>query len=371
MMFKDSRPPFFVLSVINGAVAIAASAIALLNFTAYAAEVSPRLHHSQSQIALAQVSSPIIVTPTPETRPSNVLLEELATQTNTTPVDDEVAEEESLANSTSTDLVAAHELSLRANYALLIDRTNDQVIYNKNADASVPIASITKLMTALVIMNSGLDLEQNLRVERQDLVGSGRKKLRVGTVMPRRAFLKLALMSSDNVAAHVLGRTYKNGLNAFVKEMNNTAQNLKMSRTRFVEPTGLESDNHSSPWDLVKLLDAAQAHPMIRSYSTSESQKIKMGRRLVNYHSSNGLVRSGRWSIDIQKTGFINKAGRCLVMQFRLHDRPFVAVLLDSRGKTGRIIDSLAIRSWLEQHYAPLAQIKSAPVIEVARSTTL
>ncbi len=371
MMFKDSRLSLFVLNLMNGAIAIVAISIALVSSTAYATEASPRLNKLQSQTALAQTSSPIIVASNPEASSSNVLLENAATQTNMTQVDDEMTEEESLANSTSTDLVTAHELSVRAKYALLIDRTNDQVIYNKNADTSVPIASITKLMTALVIMNSSLDLEQNLRVEREDLVGSGRKKLRVGTVMPRRAFLKLALMSSDNVAAHVLGRTYKNGLSAFVKEMNNTAQNLKMSRTRFVEPTGLQSDNHSSPWDLVKLLDAAQVHPMIRSYSTSESLKIKMGRRLVNYRSSNGLVRSGKWSIDIQKTGFINEAGRCLVMQFRLHDRPFVAVLLDSRGKTGRIIDSLAIRSWLEQHYAPLAQIKPVPVIEIARSTTL
>lgn len=240
-------------------------------------------------------------------------------------------------------------LDLKSSVALVIDQDTDEVLFSKNPQAVLPIASITKLMTALVVTEAELPLDEALVVTQDDVDGTvgSASRLRVGTRLNRGEMLHLALMSSENRAAHVLGRNYPGGIPAFVEAMNDKASELGMADTRYVEPTGLSSSNQSSAQDLARLVRAAFQYPILRDLSTSAEAVVPLGRRRVQFHSTNGLVRNPEWDIGLQKTGYISAAGRCLVMQARMAGRQLIMVLLDSAGKYSRIGDAERIRKWL------------------------
>jgi serine-type D-Ala-D-Ala endopeptidase (penicillin-binding protein 7) len=242
-------------------------------------------------------------------------------------------------------------LDLKSSVALVIDQDTDQVLFSKNSLAVLPIASITKLMTALVVTEAALPLDEVLTVSQDDVdtEKGSRSRLSVGTQLSRGDMLHLALMASENRAAHALGRHYPGGMPAFVNAMNRKAAELGMADTRYVEPTGLSSKNQSSATDLALLVKAAYTHPIIRELSTSLEAQVAVGKRQVQFRSTNGLVRSSSWDIGLQKTGYISEAGRCLVMQAQLAGRRLIMVLLDSAGKYSRIGDAERIRKWLAQ----------------------
>jgi serine-type D-Ala-D-Ala endopeptidase (penicillin-binding protein 7) len=239
---------------------------------------------------------------------------------------------------------------LRSSSALVQDAETGEIVYHKNSEAVVPIASITKLMTAIVILDHGLDLEQRVVLSREDVdaIKGTRSRLRTGSVLTRDELLLLALMASENRAAAALGRTYPGGMPAFVVAMNEKAAELGMSESRFVEPTGLSPGNVSSARDLAKLVRAARSYPLIREYSTRDRAMVKAFNRPLNFRNTNGLVRNAHWEIELSKTGYISEAGRCLVMHVRLASKDLIVVLLDSWGKQSRIGDANRIRKWLE-----------------------
>ena len=240
-------------------------------------------------------------------------------------------------------------LDLRSSVALVIDQDTDEVLFSKNPQAVLPIASITKLMTALVVTQAALPMDELLTVGQDDVqatIGS-KSRLREGTQLTRGEMMHLSLMASENRAAHVLGRTYPGGLKQFVSEMNGTARKLGMSHTRYVEPTGLSESNQSSAQDLTRLVKAASLHPLIRELSTSLEMMVPMGAKSVQFRNTNGLVRNPEWEIGLQKTGYIAAAGRCVVMQAQMAGRKLIMVLLDSTGKYSRIGDAERLRHWL------------------------
>ncbi len=240
-------------------------------------------------------------------------------------------------------------LDLKSSVALVVDQETDEVLFSKNPGAVLPIASITKLMTALVVTEAGLSADETLTVTQDDVdaTAGSKSRLKVGTQLTRGEMLHLALMASENRAAHVLGRTYPGGSTHFVELMNAKAQALGMNDTRYVEPTGLSSSNQSSAQDLARLVRAAYEHPVLRELSTSQHALVPVGRRQVQFSNTNGLVRNPEWEIGLQKTGYISAAGRCLVMQAQLAGRKLIMVLLDSAGKYSRIGDAERIRHWL------------------------
>jgi D-alanyl-D-alanine endopeptidase (penicillin-binding protein 7) len=247
-----------------------------------------------------------------------------------------------------------HPLFLRSAVALVQDASSGETLIAKNQDTVLPIASITKLMTALVLLEANLNLAQRVAIsdEDYDSVKGTRSRLRAGTVLTRDELLLLALMSSENRAAAALARTFPGGTEAFVAAMNARAQTLGMSDTRFVDASGLSSGNVSSAQDLARLVSAAHEHPLIRDYSTRESAMVHaLGRRL-GFRNTNGLVGSAHWEIGLSKTGYISEAGRCLVMRVRMASRDLVVVLLDSWGKYSRLGDANRIRKWLETNAA-------------------
>lgn len=243
----------------------------------------------------------------------------------------------------------AAALDLKSSVAFVIDQNTNEVLLSKNAQAVLPIASITKLMTALVVTEKGLSLDEPLTVTQEDLAATAgsSSRLALGTQLTRGEMLHLALMASENRAAHVLGRSYPGGVEPFVAAMNAKAHELGMQDTRYVEPTGLSSNNQSSAQDLSRLVRAAFLHPIIRELSTSIEAVVPVGRRQVQFHTTNGLVRSPEWEIGLQKTGYISAAGRCVVMQAQLAGRSLIMVLLDSAGKYSRVGDAERIRKWL------------------------
>jgi len=242
-------------------------------------------------------------------------------------------------------------LDLKSGVALVVDRETDEVLFSKNPDAVLPIASITKLMTALVVVESGQPMDERLEVLAEDVratAGSNsRRRLAPGTQLTRGEMLHLALMASENRAAYALGRSHPGGVSAFVAAMNAKAQQLGMHLTRYVEPTGLSSDNRSSAQDLARLVRAASEHPVIREYSTSSDAVVATGRRQVQFRNTNGLVHNPEWEISVQKTGYIAAAGRCVVMQAQMAGRQLIMVLLDSAGRYSRIGDAERLRLWL------------------------
>ena len=240
---------------------------------------------------------------------------------------------------------------IRSASVLVLDQASGEVLYSKNESAIVPIASITKLMTAMVTLDAGLPLDEEVTITREILpTVKGTKMhsaLRVGDKVSRDDLLRIALMASENRAAAALGISYPGGLDLFVEAMNAKALLLGMNDTRFVEPTGLSAENVSSAGDLARLVEAAHTYPLIRDYSTAKGHEFRIGKRRLAYHNTNRLVSSPTWEIGVQKTGFIQAAGRCLVMQANIESRSLIIVLLDSVGKYTRIGDANRLRNWL------------------------
>ena len=243
----------------------------------------------------------------------------------------------------------ADALALKSGVALVLDQDTNEVLFSKNAEAVLPIASITKLMTAVVVTEANLPLDEMITITDDDIdtEKGSRSRLKVGTTLARGDMLHLALMASENRAAHALGRTYPGGLAEFVAEMNHKARELGMKDTRYVEPTGLSSSNQSSARDLATLVKAAHEHQIIRELSTSPEYAVEVGNRPVQFRTTNGLVKSPEWDIGLQKTGYISEAGRCLVMQAKMAGRHLIMVFLDSAGKYSRIGDAERVRRWI------------------------
>jgi D-alanyl-D-alanine endopeptidase (penicillin-binding protein 7) len=242
------------------------------------------------------------------------------------------------------------EPDVRSNSVLVLDSSNASVVFARKADLAAPIASITKLMTALVVLDGKQPLDERITIAQDDCSkGKGRySRLAVGTKLSRGDMLHLALMSSENRAAHAVGRNYPGGLATFVRTMNLKAKALGMTRTHFVDPSGLSSQNVASARDLAKLIAAASRSATIREYSTSKVHSVRVGRRMMDFHNTNSLVANPTWQVAVQKTGFINEAGHCLVMQATIEDRPIIIVLLNSFGRYTRVADAKRIRQWIE-----------------------
>lgn len=245
---------------------------------------------------------------------------------------------------------ASDPLDLRSSVALVVDQDTQEVLFRKNDQAVLPIASLTKLMTGLVMAEAKLPLHEVITISQEDVdteKGSS-SRLAVGTQLSRGDLLHLALMSSENRAAHALGRTFPGGLPQFVSRMNERAQTLGMRDTRYVEPTGLSSRNQSSANDLALLVGAAYKEPLLRELSTSPGREVDIGRKTLQYNNTNRLVKNPDWDIGLQKTGYISEAGQCLVMQTKVAGRKLIMVFLDSAGKLSRIADAERVRRWLE-----------------------
>lgn len=241
-------------------------------------------------------------------------------------------------------------LDLKSSVALVVDQDTKEVLLSKNDRAVLPIASLTKLMTGLLISEAKLPMEEIIAITQDDVdteKHSG-SRLRVGATLTRGELLHLALMSSENRAAHALGRTYPGGMSAFVERMNAKAKLLGMTDTRYVEPTGLSSQNQSSAHDLAALVNVAHGDPLLRELSTSPGHEVAVGNRVLQYNNTNRLVKNPSWDIGLQKTGYISEAGRCLVMQTQVAGRKLIMVFLDSAGKLSRLGDAERVRSWVE-----------------------
>jgi D-alanyl-D-alanine endopeptidase (penicillin-binding protein 7) len=262
-------------------------------------------------------------------------------------------------------LAGLHEVSdpldLKSSVALVIDQDTKEVLLSKNDHAVLPIASLTKLMTGLLISEAHLPMDEPITITQDDVdteKGSG-SRLVVGATLTRGEMLHLALMSSENRAAHALGRTFPGGLDAFVQQMNAKARLLGMTDTRYVEPTGLSSRNQSSARDLAVLVNVAHSDPLVREYTTSPGYEVAVGRRTLQYNNTNRLVLSPTWDIGLQKTGYISEAGRCLVMQAQVAGRKIIMVFLDSAGKFSRLGDAERVRHWVES----MGQVAGDPMI--------
>jgi D-alanyl-D-alanine endopeptidase (penicillin-binding protein 7) len=253
-------------------------------------------------------------------------------------------------------------LDLNSNAALVLDHTTNEVLFEKNAEISLPIASITKLMTSLVVVEANQDLDEILTVTEDDVDREkfSHSRLRVGSQLSRSNMLHIALMSSENRAASALGRSYPGGISAFVSAMNAKAMELGMVGSRFSDSTGLSSSNVSSARDLAKLVMSAYQHPLIRQYSTDSRYVVDPGGRVLQYRNSNGLIENPDWEIGLQKTGYISEAGRCLVMQVHVSGRPVVMIFLDSKSKQSRLADAGRIRKWLENRGASAMTLRTA-----------
>lgn len=241
-------------------------------------------------------------------------------------------------------------LDLKSSVAYVIDQDTSEVLLRKNDQAVLPIASLTKLMTALIVKELKLPMDEMIVITQDDVdtEKGSRSRLRVGTELSRAELLHLALMSSENRAAHALGRSAPGGLSTFVAQMNNKARELGMRDTVFVEPTGLSSKNQSSAQDLAKLVNVAHADATVREYSTWPQFEVAVGDRTLQYNNTNRLVKNPRWEIGLQKTGYISEAGRCLVMQTTIAGRNLIMVFLDSAGKFSRLGDAERVRNWVE-----------------------
>jgi D-alanyl-D-alanine endopeptidase (penicillin-binding protein 7) len=239
---------------------------------------------------------------------------------------------------------------LKSSSVLIIDQSDSAVLYSRHSDIAAPIASITKLMTALVVLEARQPLDEPLEITpaEVDLPKGGVSRLSVGTVLTRGDLMHLALMSSENRAAHALGSNYPGGMTAMVSAMNAKAAALGMTSAHFVDPTGLSSENVASPEDLYKLVIAASRNATIREYSTDASYTVRVRRHLVEFRNTDNLVRNPAWNIIVQKTGYIAEAGKCLVMEAVIQGRNVVIVLLDSMGKYTRVADAKRVKSWME-----------------------
>ena len=245
---------------------------------------------------------------------------------------------------------ASDQLDLKSSVALVIDQDTREVLLRKNDSAVLPIASITKLMTGLIVSEAKLPMDEMITITQDDVdteKHSG-SRLRVGATLSRQELMHLALMSSENRAAHALGRTYPGGLSAFVEAMNTKAKLLGMKDTHYVEPTGLSSRNQSSAQDLANLVGVASNDALLREFSTSHGAEVAVGNKTLQFRNTNRLVASPAWEIGLQKTGYISEAGQCLVMQAKVAGRKLIMVFLDSAGKLSRIADAERVRRWVE-----------------------
>ena len=261
---------------------------------------------------------------------------------------------------------ASDPLDLKSSVAFVMDQDTQEVLFRKNELAVLPIASITKLMTGLLISESKLPMDEMITISQDDVdmeKGSS-SRLRVGTELSRGELLHLALMSSENRAANALGRTYPGGLPTFVSLMNARAKMLGMADTRYAEPTGLSSKNQSSARDLATLVDFASGNPTMRELSTSTGYEVEVGHRTLQYNNTNRLVKNPAWDIGLQKTGYITEAGQCLVMQAKVAGRKLIMVFLDSAGKFSRIADAERVRRWVES--IPPSVNKAVPMASTA-----
>jgi D-alanyl-D-alanine endopeptidase (penicillin-binding protein 7) len=241
--------------------------------------------------------------------------------------------------------------NLKSTSALVLDQSGQRVLYAKNIDWVVPIASITKLMTALVVLDAGLPLDELITISKEDRDGlkGTRSRLAIGMKITRDDLLRLALMASENRAAAALAREYPGGTPAFVTAMNKKAAELGMWHSRFVDGTGLSNGNVSNAQDLSRLVGAAYQHPLIREYTTDSQYTVRLANgRKMQFSNSNRLVRNAGWEIGLSKTGYISEAGRCLVMQAQIAATPVIIVLLDSWGHLTRIADANRIKKWIE-----------------------
>jgi serine-type D-Ala-D-Ala endopeptidase (penicillin-binding protein 7) len=243
-------------------------------------------------------------------------------------------------------------LDLRSSVAMVIDQQTGETLYQKNADAVLPIASITKVMTAMVVLDAGLPMDEMLDVTEadRDTERHSGSRLPFGTRLSRAEMMQLSLMSSENRAANALGRHYPGGLPAFVKAMNAKAAAIGMSDSRFDDPTGLSSGNVSNARDLARMVRSAHAYPLIRLYSTATELSVDTGYRQVTYRSTNRLIDDPNWDIGMQKTGYISEAGKCLVLQARIDSRPVIIVLLDATATQWRFSDAQRLRRWVEEN---------------------
>jgi D-alanyl-D-alanine endopeptidase (penicillin-binding protein 7) len=246
----------------------------------------------------------------------------------------------------------AAKLRLMSASALVIDAQDGKAVYAKAADEVTPIASLTKLMTAMVVLDAGQPPEEVLSIDMDDfdyLKGS-HSRLRMGASLTRDEMLRLALMSSENRAASALARGYPGGTLAFVAAMNEKAMSLGMTRTHYDDPTGLSPRNVSTANDLAKLVRAAAEYPLIREYSTTPAHYVEVQPtgQTLGFNNSNALVKNSAWDIQLQKTGYIREAGRCVVMLANIASKPVVIVLLDSIGKFTRVADAQRVKHWLE-----------------------
>lgn len=241
---------------------------------------------------------------------------------------------------------------MRSSIVLIYDEHGKQALHSANADVVAPIASITKLMTAMVVLDAKLPLDEEISLSPGDISKEKRtrSRTRVGMTFTRGELLKLALMASDNLSAAALARTYPGGTQAALEQMNVKARELGMDSSRFMDPTGLHSGNVSTANDLVKMVGAAQGYELIHQYTTSTSHIVERGagRRPLRFHNTNPLVRSTSWDIGLSKTGYISEAGRCLVMEAKITEHPVIIVLLDSWGKNSRVGDAVRVKKWME-----------------------
>ena len=250
-----------------------------------------------------------------------------------------------------TVIKAGSAPKLRSSIALIYDQQTQRPLYTKKPDEQAPIASITKLMTAMVVLDAQQPLDEVIRIDVADIdtLKGTHSRLRIGMAFTRSELLKLALMASENRAAAALARTYPGGANAAIGAMNAKALELGMNNTRFLDPTGLNCDNVSTARDLVKMVAAARDYTLIHQYTTTASHSVDgWGGRELRFTNTNPLVRNASWDIGVSKTGFINEAGRCLVMEATINQRPVIIVLLDSWGKRSRIGDANRIKKWME-----------------------
>jgi D-alanyl-D-alanine endopeptidase (penicillin-binding protein 7) len=254
-------------------------------------------------------------------------------------------------------------LNLESRAALIMNAENGQVLYSKNTNRTMPIASITKLMTAMVTLDAKLPLDEPITISEADVdhLRNTSSRLAVGTVLSRAELLLLALMSSENRAAAALTRSYPGGVPAAVAAMNRKAQAIGMENARFLDGTGLNSSNVASPADLVKMVKAATHYPLIHRFTTTAEHAVAIRGQVQQFRNTNSLVKSDEWDIAVSKTGYINEAGRCLVMQARIKSQPVVIVLMDSWGKYTRIGDAQRVKKWLESAFSANRANKNLP----------
>ena len=267
------------------------------------------------------------------------------------------------------------KLKLASANVLVYDANAGQTIYSKGADVVTPIASVTKLMTAMVVLDAAQPMDEMVTVDMSDLdmLKGSHSRLRMGAELSRREMLRLALMASENRAASSLARHYPGGSAAFVEAMNQKAQALGMTRSHFSDPTGLSSDNVATAHDLARMVQAAAGYPLIREFTTTASYYVEVQPtgQLLGFNNTNSLVKNGGWDIQGSKTGFIREAGKCLVMLATIASRPVVIVLLDSYGRLTRIGDANRVKYWLETGEAQPAVLATKPGAKSKRAKAI